>query len=251
MPVKMPTEISLKWWDKNAPDSLPRNKEIAKALKAIQTTPKTRSIQAINDAEEIADQKKAIKDHLEPYKTLIDELKRYRAVVTKTKDSHNDFLEAIDRLTRMAKADLGELTDVAKTKLTEAQAANTSNARVLASLQGDGRDLATLRRKIGDLHRQTLGAADKDTLAEVIGQNRKLQQTVKETLKSADKQAGKVAEPDDEVTQALESVRATIAALMKLARAVDKAMVLKAVEVLGTDKGKKLFLETKAATSLR
>jgi hypothetical protein len=242
MAVKMPTDISWTWWKKNAPDSLPEDAIIKTQMKWIEANPMTTSIKALQEAKG-TDIGAVIKAHVEPYGILIEQLKRYRSVVTKQKDTHKDFLEAIDKLVKIAKgnqADLGTLVNVIKKDGIEATATATAWKKQLDTLF-----IITDKLRVEALSMTTkIKAADTaGKLEELTGKTRYMQQLTKKNVLAAKKMAD-AAPPKSaaEFGKLNDKIALAAKALMEQTRENEKALVLKAVAVLGDKEGKALFL---------
>jgi hypothetical protein len=237
----MPTDISWTWWKKNAPASLPEDAVIKAKLKKIESTPVRDIIKAIQEAKGL-DLPNVVREHVEPYHALIEQLKRYRSVVTKQKESHKDFVEAIDKLTDLAKAthkDLGSMLTVIQKQGAQAVRTETKVKKDLQTLV-DRTDTMRVQTTAvrGKYDRVTDGAA----LETLIGNIRYMQQVSKKNVLAGTKLLEAIDAPEKATSDLLDQLKLTAKALMEESREIEKLLVRKAIALLGDKDGKALFL---------
>lgn len=187
MAVKPPSKVSLSWWKKNYPNSMPTNKEVEKHLGVAEAGPAKLGAKIIKIAEKETDLKK-LGDSIEsrlPYKALLEELKR--AKVTVTKEKHTDLVKAIDVLIDLVRKDRVALGELIKPSLERGKPAPNSNSKAAEKLEAmlDGK-YSTILKRSGAWATRAMGdaakAADAPEIAMLIGRNRFVQKYVKDTI---------------------------------------------------------------------
>ena len=257
MAIKPPKSVSLSWWTKNTPKSLPKNKAIEEQLKRIEKTPAEKYEARLDQLQQKAggDLEKfnsLIADHMPDYNRLLEELKRFKAVVTKQK--HDEFIEAIDKLVDLVRKE----RERGRKNGEKWQKANLSDEREtkrfatqVKRFDNDYRKpLVNAQRMVKALSGKVATLDNEDDFSRVIGQSRFLQAAIKTRSKNI-KQFAKELENYKGLEGYTELGARTLATeqefkkVIEAARSLDKAVVRKAMAVLGDEKGKKLFLAAK------
>ena len=257
MAIKPPKSVSLSWWTKNTPKSLPKNKVIEEQLKRIEKTPAEKSEARLDQLQQKAGGDfvkltKLIAEHMPDYNRLLEELKRFKAVVTKQK--HDEFIEAIDKLVDLVRKE----RERGRKNGEKWQKANLSDEREtkrfatqVKRFDNDYRKpLVNAQRMVKALSGKVATLDNEDDFSRVIGQSRFLQAAIKTRSKNI-KQFAKQLETYKGLEGYTELGARTLATeqeykkVIEAARSLDKAVVRKAMAVLGDEKGKKLFLAAK------
>jgi hypothetical protein len=254
--VTPPKEISLSWWKKNVPKSLPKNAKIEALLKEadgfdLGQLPKIfrqRKAELVNlEFDDIQSGKHKI---IPDYGDLEAELKKFKVIVTKEK--HNSFSDALDVLIKHTKS----ARDAAK-KVADAQSiaiqsdagqaksipVNTYKAKVAAAEES----VLTASKLLPKLESSSTNTTDAKVIERNIGQIRYLKSQFSDISKSmklmsADKD-GVLALPGN---TALETKVRTVAKAVEGLKAVvtraEKTALLGAMRILGDKEGKALFM---------
>jgi hypothetical protein len=257
--MKMPTEISHKWWITNVPSSLPKSKKLEENLKLAEKTTVVTAIKAFQkfktdgaqslDLESIAG--------VPQYKVLEEELTKFKILANKDKASHHEFVEGVTLLAKFVKKQRAEVGDALRT-LEEAGAMKRHRnvAQDLEEVESDfatgyavkveraKKQLAAIMNNIGGFT-----AEDLEELALAIGRSRFVQtamKTEREKMKrDADKWKDQLAE-SREINKLVQDTIAGAKAQIEMGVVVDKALLQKCVALIGDEKGKKLFLKAPA-----
>lgn len=258
--VTPPKSISLDWWKKNIPKSLPKNAKIEALLKEcdgfdLGQLPKLYRAKVAELKGKSLDDIETGQHKLVPsYGLLEAELKKFKVIVTKEK--HDSLLNALDVLIKHVKSarDAAE-----KVKNAQSIAVAKSDDKLVPiktlKLQTDAAEEVALAaaKMLAALDKSAGTAADAKTVERIIGQVRFIKQKIGDAQKkmkvlSADKN-GVLATP---AAKDLETkVRAVAKAVEGLKAAVAKSEKLSlqaAMRVLGDKEGKALFMSAPVVT---
>lgn len=252
--ITPPKNISLDWWKKNIPKSLPKNAKIEALLKEcdgfdLGQLPKLYRAKVAELKGKTLDDIEEGKHKIVPsYGMLEVELKKYKVIVTKEK--HDSLLAALDVLIKHVKS----ARDAAnKVKNAQSIAVGKSDDKMvpitaLKLKTESAQEIALSAAKLlATLDKSAANATDAKSVERNIGQVRFIKQKISETQKamktlSADK-GGVLKLPANKdletkvraVAKAIEGLKGTVAKSEKLS-------LQAAMRVLGDKEGKALFM---------
>lgn len=255
-----PKSISLEWWKKNIPKSLPKNAKIEALLKEcdgfdLGQLPKLyRAKVAELKGKSLDDIENGQHKLVPSYGLLEAELKKFKIIVTKEK--HDSLLDALDVLIKHVKSarDAAE-----KVKNAQSIAVTKSDDKGVPiktmKLQTETAEEIALAaaKMLAALDKSAGTAADAKTVERIIGQVRFIKQKIGDTHKkmkvlSADAK-GVLATPDNKALETkVRTVAKAIEALKDSVARTEKQSLLAAMRVLGDKDGKALFMSAAPVT---
>lgn len=253
MSVKPPSKVSLSWWKKNYPNSMPTNKAVEKLLAVAESGAVKLAASITKTAEKVKDLSKLKKyiDEKMPYGQLTEELRRSK--VTVTKEKHTEFVKAIDVLIDLVRKDADECIKLLGPLLAGSGASDTSKtssaAKLLAMLDSKYHTILTKSQAwVKKAGTDGPKASDVAEVASFIGRNRFAQGFVTKTVAALEKgvssaKLDKNSPEDSEVRIKALGIENSLKKVLVDCQKVDKALLQHSISILGDEKGKKLFMK--------